>query len=152
MEFYRFEDMNLQSAIDQTSQSVTSQVPITREGELNSIVFAIWVRLGDADGRSNRTTDELVSDTPDLAHKVGNSKGGAHFNSAQGYAQCARNWLTPTLMLDPPVRALKGDIVTMHSKVDATGVRPSYRFSVSLRRPPDRSNITRENTLIAQWK
>ena len=101
MEFYRFEDMNLQSAIDQSSQSVTSHIPITHEGELNSIVFAIWVRLGDADGRSNRTTDELVSDTPDLARMVGNSKGGAHFNSAQGYAQCARNWLTPTLMLDP---------------------------------------------------
>ncbi len=70
MEFYKFENMDLQSAIDQTNQDVTSHVLITQDGELNSIVFSIWVRLGDADGRSNRTTDELVTDTPDLALKL----------------------------------------------------------------------------------
>ena len=99
MEFYNFENMSEQRAADQTKQVNTSRIPVTKNGELNSIVFAIWVRLGEADDRQSKTRDELVRRTPDLASKVGDTNSGAHFNSAQGYNQCARNWITPHVLL-----------------------------------------------------
>ena len=141
MEFYDFYNQSNKNAITQKTQDTTSTVTILADGELNSISFAIWAHLGHSTDRAGKEQDTLVMDTPDLLLRVGHKSGGAHFNSAHGHDQCARNWLTPTIILEPEEQVSKNDTVTVRSVTDATGSAPSYTFHVRLEHG---TNVVRE--------
>ena len=131
MEHYKFM-AHLFGDRDQTLQETTSTVDITDTGELNSITFAMWARLGQSTDRASREPDALVKDTPDLLHRTQSTTGWAHINSAHGYEHCARNWLTPIVILDPPAHVTARHKVTIRSTINATGKAPSYKYDIRL--------------------
>ena len=130
---WEYYDLNTSSekAATQLHQINNSRLEVHNKGHINSIIMAMWAKLGEIPGTYH---DPLIDACPEMHANTDRTKRAAIVHSAQGYDGYSSKWQTPRIFLEPGEDTQPQDYIHMRAVSNVGFADTYYDLTVTLER------------------